>query len=938
MNSEQSSDSSFDHSLDPVVPPLGDFQGFGSSQMAGHETSNNEQTGKLRADSNHLHSDQYAASTPSKQIHTGSQNKHNTAFVFRVECPGSPPQRLQLTGDLYTLGTADGCSIRLRDANVLPLHATLKHTPTSVTVEAHTHPVIVNGHAIKIASLQVGDTLSLGGYRFELISNRRIEETTLDRSSLTNALPPDLERAIASSTNRTVPQALPDVRESENVSQLVTQSRLEACSRREKLIEKREAKIENDLAELKFKEEDFSKRIARLEAEEAASLELYDQLSKRQSEITSLRQSLQVKQSLHLQRESDLQQAIGNLEKQFAEQKDEFKEQSEKTSIAENTIQELLTELDSIRKELTETQQERDLIELREQLQRREHEILVRQLETDRDRIIAEKAESQVQLSKMEDSVREIENLVSSANALDIPSCDEESESPASPNADSHNQDQANALSASSDAIANPSVFEPEKERVFGIVQSGDTKEEEQPLDRNSVAQGSSGDLQSTVNLNASDPALELLDNDSLREYADLSQKNSDLLAELIDLKRQRDKAKNELSQSVPIEKLSKLEAELASASSELARTRADYDEAISLLETMKNHRNKQENSQRTPSSSTHGKGHSSDDDPSIGVASGQPSTSKQTSPAISKTVHDRTRRSGLAGGSWKSLIKKIGDTPLKDNDGKVSFESESETVPSPLEDTKPEAEQSSSSEESDGWFQAKPIKSEKQTSKRVTPNPDKPASQFSGTHPSTCEDTLFVSKSQVAIPKKQSDDPSITASTDEVIWHGSSRESLKESKSKASGSPSESHLKTANRSSNIIAEDDVESQVDRILNRAEQNRTERTQVATTNPMSCDKVGNEAGISRVKESLTSRIMGAAQSLLLGSQESEQSPQEIEQGAFTRYAFALLAVIAGIICYRLVPGGVRYIALVMALLLAAIYANEGLSMTRSSVSR
>ena len=121
-------------------------------------------------------------------------------MVFRVECPGSPPQRLQLTGEIYTLGAGEGCSIRLRDPNVLPLHVTLCHQADTVVIRAHQEPVWVNGQAVGKSEIKIGDVITLGGYRFQLMSKQFISVDKRERTKITNVLPPEVERAIAESS------------------------------------------------------------------------------------------------------------------------------------------------------------------------------------------------------------------------------------------------------------------------------------------------------------------------------------------------------------------------------------------------------------------------------------------------------------------------------------------------------------------------------------------------------------------------------------------------------------------------------------------------------------------------------------------------------------------------------------------------------------------
>ena len=887
VNSDQSSESQADHSLEPIVTPLGDFSTVEPNPAVGPSHKIQEMMGNLRADTNHIDQKQFA--TPSSnQNQSTLQNSRLKAFVFRVECPGSPPQRLQLTGDLYTLGTADGCSIRLRDTNVLPLHATLRQTSTELAVEAHTDPIIVNGHAIDSTTLQVGDILTLGGYRFELISNRILQNTSAERPTLTNALPADLEKAIAGSTGEesVAPSgSSANSANHRNLQHLVAQTRLDDCSRREKLLDKREAKIEDDLASLKFREDDLSKRLARQQAEEAAALELYDQLAKGQSEILSLRKSIQDKQTLHLQREAELQNAIVNFEKALAEQRQSAEKETEKCISANDTIATLQEELEGIRKELFETQQDRDLIELREQLQRREHEILVRQLEEDRDRVIAERAENQAQLRRMEDNVRDIESMVSSAKSLDRESVEECSTA--------------------------------------------------EKIDNNPP----------NANHAASDSTLDGLDRDSLQEYADLSKKNTELLAELIELKRERDSARDELSKSVPIENVSKLENELASASSELKRTRADFEEAVTLLETMKKHRLAKQTPTNSPESSNK----------DINEDSAGDSFGHSESVDFTESVLDQEQEPKRVGASWNSLINNLGETPLRESAAKNAEDNAIEQVISLIEDAdEPANLNPETASPQDGWFQPNRANSIKGDADRITmAHPSVSSTRPDKQITSDNDETLFISKSQVAVAKTTSEQSSNLSQPKEVLWHGKTSEALisrspSDSAEMTTESLSVEHQSGGDTTGSDTTSDDVEKQLDRILKRAEQIREKReesfaTGLSETEPSETEPVvtsessGSQSTILN-QESTLSELNQLLPANLGEGRRKDAGTSLLESAVILRYLFALTAVVAGVICYRLVPGGIRYGAVAMALVLAAIYANEGLGMSRSRAHR
>ncbi len=491
MTTEHSGEYSSEHSSDPIIHSTGDSAHTEAKSSGTGHVSSHDMTGSLRADTNHP---ELLSQTSTQHQHPDNASDDNdglSAFVFRVECPGSPPHRLQLTGNQYTLGSAEGCSIRLRDEHVLPLHATIRHTADELFIEGHNEQVVVNGNYVDRCQLSIGDTLQLGSYRFKLVSNQRVSDTAKERPVLTNVLPPEVEKALARSNGR---KQAAFTQDSNNLQELVTQSRLEACVRREQLCEKREAKLEDDRSNLKFRESDLAKRLARLEAEESASLELYDQLSKRQAEINSLRASLQEKESLHLQRETEYRNKQMEFEQELSTRSAQIESAQIENSLALEKIESLAEEIHSLRKELTDTEQQRDLLELREQLQRKEHEHLVRQLETDRDQMVSERAEHQAKLRSMESSLQDLESLVASAESLDSQVDDN-----------------------------------------LEIAPESDTAGSESNLNAESL-----GDH----------PSPEQLEHESLRQYMELSQENAKLIEELIELRRERDE-KNGVSEQL---------------------------------------------------------------------------------------------------------------------------------------------------------------------------------------------------------------------------------------------------------------------------------------------------------------------------------------------------------------------------------------------------
>ena len=790
--------------------------------------------------------------------------------MFRVDCPGSPPQRLQLTGDLYTLGTADGCSIRLRDSNVLPLHATIRHSANSVFVESHSQPLIINGQTYESRELKNGDILSLGGYRFELVSNQRVQSAANQRATLTNVLPPDVERALARSTN---PREHEESTDQNNLQDLVTQSRLDACLRRERLCEKREAKLADDIAELKYREEDLLKRISRLEAEEASSLEIYDQLSKRQAEINSLRSSLQETQSLNLKRETELQKAKSELERQLAECLEESEAVLGKYDSDSRTIVRLNSQIEELNAALNDAQQQRDLLELREQLQRREHEQLVRQLEKDRDEVIAEKARNQAELRKMEGNIRDLESLVASANDLDP-----------SPHEDDCTPDLvADQPTAEEQHVESPSQQASDEKRPTSI-----------PV----------------LDLNQS--TLEQLDPKTLEEFTELSQRNASLLAELMELKRDRDRTKTQVTPD-PSKQVSDLEEALSSASSELAKTREDYKEAMSLLEKME----RQKETQRENRS--RGSDRSRDDHDNSGPGIGALRDNRLNDSNKSATNSSSEESPSETTSSWNSLLGKLRRSSWGDSTDHRDHETE--TTPSPrTNEAAPSTSQHQASTaklvgtdtEESGWFQAKrherveTLQTKQAGVRSVTPS--KSVGQVSAS--AEKDEDLFISGSHLAVAKSTKVDSSNHSSGEAMIWNGGRRESL---------------TPTSNSGKAV---DHRHASDDAVLFEAVEEAAHETCVGDS----------RAGTKQAADRITAKLTNSIRTLFFSEGDATDHQTSSDQAIITRYAFAFAAVMAGLVCYRLVPGQVRYIAVLMALVLAAIYTTEGVTLAKSRAAR
>ncbi len=116
---------------------------------------------------------------------------------FRVVRSGSPPRRMRLNTARCTLGSGDGCTVRLADSSLRPMHAVVLRDANRVLLRAYTVPIEVNGHLTGESFLHLGDTFVLGSYEFELVESP--ESITEDAVELYSAKP-NISRNVAKSS------------------------------------------------------------------------------------------------------------------------------------------------------------------------------------------------------------------------------------------------------------------------------------------------------------------------------------------------------------------------------------------------------------------------------------------------------------------------------------------------------------------------------------------------------------------------------------------------------------------------------------------------------------------------------------------------------------------------------------------------------------------
>ncbi|QDV47708.1 hypothetical protein Enr13x_76190 [Stieleria neptunia] len=317
-----------------------------------------------------------------------------TALEFRVIRPGAPVRRLRLTGNRYTFGSGEGCSIRLDDESLRPMHAVLLRDAHRILMRAYSVPLECNGNRVTESVLRLGDIIRMGHYRFELLA------------------------APESSAPR---HASLETRESvlhDRLTQLSQQwhARHAECEVRESRCDQRESELHGRETELWSRAESLQHRESHLLAQEAAVREIQETYTATQEELKSLRmreietsEALQEKEA-ELQHKSDLlrerqaelerrQAEWQQREEQYAEHAAEAQRKLEQTQqqaqSASDAVGRMRDEFSTLSEQLTELRERHSELQAREKREQQEHERLRGELEAARDQAIDSVAESE---------------------------------------------------------------------------------------------------------------------------------------------------------------------------------------------------------------------------------------------------------------------------------------------------------------------------------------------------------------------------------------------------------------------------------------------------------------------------------------------------------------------------------------------------------------
>ncbi|QDT01734.1 hypothetical protein K227x_01010 [Rubripirellula lacrimiformis] len=376
-------------------------------------------------------------------IPTGNDATAIDAIEFRVIRPGSPVRRLRLTGSRYTFGSAEGCSIRLSDSALRPMHAVLIRDAVRVLVRAYSVPIEVNGTRKTEASLGVGDVMCLGTYQFELISissasvhstgqafapaPHSILDSELQNSASAGHSADGLHRSAEnrSSAARSARPELPspeDVIWRERLRREIDQwrERQVECDQREQRCDERESHLRGRETELWSRAENLYRRESRLQTQESAVMNLHDDYMVRQQELVEARQLATSHEDELKRRESEFQLQELEYRKKLELASRQLLQSQTQAESATQAVARMREQFESLNRQIDElSMQQRELSD-HEVRQNDEHQRLRDEMQVQRDQAIDAQAESEalrrIAEARIEEMEAQLEELKSGAS------------------------------------------------------------------------------------------------------------------------------------------------------------------------------------------------------------------------------------------------------------------------------------------------------------------------------------------------------------------------------------------------------------------------------------------------------------------------------------------------------------------------------------------
>jgi len=490
------------------------------------------------------------------------------AIEFRVTRSGLPTRRLQLTGHRYTFGSAEGCSVRLNDPSLRPMHAVLNRDANRILVRAYSVPIEWNGTRTTEASLEVGDVIRLGAYQLELLS----------KTSPTN-YPIDFDRA-GSAVSAPASDQLDVWREQLRREVAQWRARQAECDRREGRCDDRETVLRTRESELWSRAEQLHRRESHLMAQESAAQQVQEEFASKQQELVRLREENLSKQQELAKRETEYRSLQQDYHEHVAQASRQLQQSQQQAEAATQAVQRMRNQFEELNVQLEALQTQQADLQQREDDHNAEHERLRRELEIARDEAIDGRAESESQRIAIEKRIAQLEAELQQAQVQYQTERQraEECEGLADRLRDQVERLQENVRQASDETALLRQDYEQACESVRSlesIIQQGNLRGE---LDRESWY-GEAEELRQSVE----QLSIELAQANG--ELGDLRKANEKLSARLHDLTRERDEAVSEADSRPTRDALESLRLELDQTNLKLTETQREYEQTVQRLE-----------------------------------------------------------------------------------------------------------------------------------------------------------------------------------------------------------------------------------------------------------------------------------------------------------------------------------------------------------------
>ena len=535
------------------------------------------------------------------------ESRERNSMEFRVTCPGSPVRRLRLTGNRYTFGSADGCSIRLTDETLRPMHAVLLRDVSRIIVRAYSVPIQVNGTRTTEATLTVGDVLRLGHYQFELLSAKPVG-MNMSPGSNDSGGGIGLGDAAKQSGDERAFQGMPGSRhenragrfsdtgsEGAATEDLLWRDRLRRevdqwrerqleCDRREGRIDERESELRNRETELWSRAENLHRRESRLQSQETANFQLYDEFSQRQQELITLREENRLKEESFHAREMVLRDQELQYRSQLEEATRRLHESQRQADAAAESVAEMREQFDSLNNQIELLSKQHLEIESREVSQRAEHEELRKNLEQARDQAVENHAASETRRQVAEEQAAALEQQIVQLKAAQGSSESEQlqrlSESEAEAEALRQQVEELQRLV--SEARHEAETLRADYEEACSSVKQLETlvsESQDQGVESREKWIAETGELRAAVEKLSSDME------QASHELNQLRDANEDLNRRLTEVQQERDQVRLEMDARPDQEEFDSLREQLQSANELMANMQFEHEQTLVRLE-----------------------------------------------------------------------------------------------------------------------------------------------------------------------------------------------------------------------------------------------------------------------------------------------------------------------------------------------------------------